>query len=144
MQINNMQHSKIFSITIFFISWIFIYCTIPKQDCSRVRNGHFYFYGKATGISYQIIRKDSLQMEINSKSKDTSFWKIDWIDDCSYKAKYLHGGGDDLTEMKDFLLQHNTCIRINQVGSEFYVFKVSLDSFNSRQFAIDTAWMKTK
>jgi len=83
-------------------------------------------------------------MEINSKSKDTSFWKIDWIDGCSYKAKYLYGGGDDLTEMKEFLVQHSTCIQIREVKPEFYVFKVSLDSFNSSQFAIDTAWMKRK
>src|SRR5690242_14108976 len=109
---NDKQHSKIFPITIFLISWIFIYCTIPKRDCSRIRNGHFYFNGKTTGVSYQIIRKDSLQMEINSKSKDTSFWKIDWIDGCSYKAKYLHGDGNDMTDMKDFLEQHTTYIQI--------------------------------
>lgn len=143
MKIKRKGYPKIQLILICLFSCVFIYCTIPKR-CSDVKYGHFYFYGKSTGNSYQIIREDSLQLEVNANTNDTSFWKINWIDECSYKLKYLHGGGSNFSQMKDFLIKHTTCIQIREVKPEFYVFKVSLDSFNSNMSLVDTAWMKAK
>lgn len=144
MKVNKKQHLKMFVIVFFFFAGLFIYGKRPNLPCKSVKKGSFYFYGKTTGVHYKIIRNDSLQMEVNRTSNDTSFWKIDWIDDCSYKLKYLYGGGSTVAGIKDFLAKHTTFIQIREVQPRFYVFKVALDSLNSAEFDVDTAWMKAK
>lgn len=122
-----------------FIQW----CSVTVS-CNDVQNGQFHFYGKDLGIHYLIIRKDSVQKEINLATHDTSFWKISWSGECIYTAKYLYGGGIKSEEQKNFLLNHTTVIQIQKTTPEYYIFKGALDSLTSKFSAIDTIWLKAK
>jgi hypothetical protein len=133
----------IISLAILLLSFgLFIQWNPLKVSCKDFQNGQFHFYGK--GSHFLIIRKDSMQKEINLATQDTSFWKISWSDDCIYRAKYLYGGGNYSEEKKNLLRNHTTIIEIQKTTPEYYIFKASLDTLNSKYSLVDTVWVKAK
>ncbi len=58
-------------------------------DFSAIRSGTFFQYGKDAQLHSTIIRNDSLQIEINTRTGDTSVWKIEWLDSSAYYCKIL-------------------------------------------------------
>jgi len=85
-----------------------------------------------------------MQKEINLVTKDTSYWKVNWIDECTYTANYLSGGGMKSEEEQNFLRSHTTILQIMNSTPAFYIIKGSLDSLNSKMSIIDTVWIKPK
>ncbi len=138
------NHSIIFSLLLIVSGLLLIHWRSGKVSCKELRNGVFHFYGKQSKDYYIILRQDSLQREVNVATNDTSFWKVDWVDDCIFSLKYSSGGRNRSEEEKKFLLNHITVIQIQKITADYYVVKGSLDSLNSRFNLIDTVWMQPK
>lgn len=123
---------------------MFIQCHFVDLSCKDLKNGQFHFYGKQSEAHFLIIRQDSLQKEVNLATKDTSFWKVFWIDECTYAANYLSGGGIKSEEEKNFLRSHTAIIQIQQATTGYYIIKSALDSLPSKLNVVDTVWMRAK
>jgi len=52
---------------------------------------------------------------------DSTLYKIEWKDDCSYLLKYMEGVGLTDDELK-FITKHKLAYRIDIIGSDYYVF----------------------
>ena len=85
-----------------------------------------------------------MQKEVNVATNDTSYWKVDWIDDCTYTANYLFGGGMKSEDEQTFLRSHTTIIQIQKTTPDYYIIKGALDSLNSKMNVVDTVWMRAK
>lgn len=82
---------KIISI-ISAITVLLFSCTRNKPSCYLYHNGKFVYHGitkNKSSFMIKIIRNDSLQIEIDSKTNDTGFMKVEWIDSCSYRLKFI-------------------------------------------------------
>jgi hypothetical protein len=91
-----------------------------------------------------VIRQDSLQKELNLNTGDTTYWKVNWLDDCTFLAHYISGGLAKSDEEKDFLHNHKTVVQILKITPEYYIVEGSLDSLNSEMSIIDTIWIQGK
>jgi hypothetical protein len=133
------------------ISWLVMACMVlllvqchPRlTSCREVKNGQFHFYVKPSK-HFLIVRQDTLQKEIDLSTGDSSFWKIVWLNECTYAARYLSGSEIQSKEEKDFLTAHQILIQIQNVTPDFYVVKGFLDSLSSKTSSVDTIWMKNK
>jgi len=117
----------------------------PYDDtCNKVRNGIFYFYAKNTNEKFKLIRSDTLQQEINLSKGDTSFWKINWLDNCAFSIKFLNTTKVMPQDEKVFRNSHIIVSRILKVSSEYYTYVAGLDSLNSKYTSTDTVWISLK
>ncbi len=136
--------SSLFPLLLVSASLIFIRSEALDVSCEGLRNGQFYYYGKQSGEHFLILRQGSLQKEVNTVTKDTSYWSVAWINDCTYTASYLSGGGMKSNEEISFLRSHITIIQVQKVTTDYYIIKGALDSLNSRMYLVDTVWMKAR
>ena len=133
-----------FSLLVILAGVFHIQSQFENTDCKELKNGRFHFYGKQSNDHFLILRQDSLQREVNLSTNDTSYWRIGWIDECTYKANYISGGGIKSEEEKSFLQNHSTIIQIQKVTPDYYVVKGALDSLNSKLNIVDTVWIRAK
>ena len=61
------------------------------SNCDSVKNGMFHFYQNNDQYHALVIRKDSLQTEININTGDTSYWHVVWLSDCEFTVAYISG-----------------------------------------------------
>lgn len=114
-----------------------------KENCKKIKTGTFYFYPAESKQQYMIVRDRFLQKEINLKTNDTSFWKVNWQNDCTFSLKFIKITLP-LSEFENsFFHSHNTVIKILAIYQDFYVFKQGLDSLNSKSVT-DTLWFKPR
>ncbi|MDP4252277.1 MAG: hypothetical protein Q8918_19435 [Bacteroidota bacterium] len=126
-----------------FLSPIILSAQSKALDCSSVREGTFYFYPLKSKGKFVIIRDGSIQKEINPKTSDTSFWKVDWINDCMLNLKFIRSSQPMSSAHKSFFSSHITVIKVLRVAKDYYVFNGGLDSI-SRNSAVDTLWLKPR
>jgi len=115
-----------------------------SQDCSIIKKGTFYFYPPDSSEPFQIIRKDSVQEEINMKTKDTSFWKINWSDDCFASLHLIRTTKKMEDDEKAFLFGHTTVMHVLSISNKYYIFKGGLDYLNSPFTIVDTVWFNKR
>jgi hypothetical protein len=140
----NKRHKIPFYFSLILVGILFIQSSVVNVDCKKFRNGKFHFYGKQSSVHFLILRQDSIQREVNVYTNDTSYWKIKWVDHCTYTANYLSGGGIKFEKEKNFLLNHTTFIQIQKTTSDYYIVKGALDSLNSKLNVVDTVWLRVK
>jgi hypothetical protein len=128
----------------FALVCIIFSCKSGQLSCKNFRTGEFYFYSKTSGIGYKIIRDSTTQQEVVLHSNDTSFWRIQWIDDCKFIARWVSETEDVPEDLKKHYLTHITCIEILETNNDYYINRASLDSFNSSINKIDTVWLNPK
>lgn len=75
---------------------------------------------------------------------DTLYWKVKWLSDCTFAARFISGGTQQSEEEKEFLSQHQTVVQILKITPEYYIVEGSLDSVNSEMSIRDTIWIKGK
>jgi hypothetical protein len=121
-------------------------CGQPARvnDCNKVKYGTFYFYPPKTNDEFVIIRDKDFQKEINFKTKDTSFWQVNWKNDCECSLKFIRKSGPVSNDEKAFYKAHVTVVQIAKVSKQYYVFKGGLDSIESRNPVSDTIWFKPR
>ena len=115
-----------------------------KNDCEAVKQGTFYFYPPKSQERYLIARNSSVQTEINTKTSDTSFWKVNWVGDCVLHLKFIRSSQLMSNTQKSFLNSRTTVIKVLEVTKDYYVFKGGVDSITAKNTSTDTLWRKEK
>lgn len=115
-----------------------------KFNCDSVRKGRFHTYSKTTGAHIIISRIDGIQQDVNTVTKDTTYWKIDWLNSCRFAATYLSGAGPKTEEQK--LLFQNTILYFDvlEMTNEYYVGTTTVKAPNGTSSFTDTTWMNEK
>lgn len=114
-------------------------------DCKAIQNGTFYFYPEDQKKGYKLIREDTLQMEIELKTRDTSFWKIQWIDDCTCSSKFI-----SMTKKKvdknflEYLNNHIAFMEVLEVEDKFYKMRIYSDSLTNDEYLEAMVWRQPK
>lgn len=122
----------------------FVISQTKNLDCKDVKKGIFYLYPSSLQKGFIILRNDSIQKEINIETKDTSFWKINWKDDCICNLKFIRSTQIMPDEEKEFYNLHQPVINILGVTKNYYIFKVGLDSINAAKTITDTIWFRAR
>jgi hypothetical protein len=113
-----------------------------KLDCQKLRNGNFLYRSKIGNEyrSYSIKRKDSLQIEINLKTGDTSIYSVRWTGNCSYNIFFLRS----TNPIKDSIRQADkniaTRTEILSATDDYYIFSGKSD--NHYFTLVDTLWIE--
>ena len=127
-------------IAILFMASSF-YVAVP--DCNTLRVGQFHSYTKK-GDHIQITRIDGIQQDVNMRTKDTTYWKIDWLGNCRFAAAYLSGAGPKTETEKR--LYENTILYfdIKEIADDYYVGTTTVKAPNGNSVFTDTTWLIQK
>ena len=129
------------STSIFLLSLALLLCRLSfSQSCSDLKNGTFYSYPKNSTEQWKILRDGSTEKDINLLTGDTSFWKIDWQNECQYKMKYLSGGGKLKKEDLDLFKNHVLVLSVEVNNGNYYLTNYYLDKKSKVLFLSDTVW----
>lgn len=118
--------------------------SVKSDDCNTIKYGTFYFYPANSQNRFIVIRKQSFQEEINLKTSDTSFWKVNWTNACEFNLKFIRTNRVVSTAESDFYNAHVTVIKISKITEDYYVFKGGLDSLGTANAVTDTVWYKLR
>jgi hypothetical protein len=135
------------TLTYFSIIFLFPLTIIgqPKASgCDKIKNGTFYFYPLRSQKEFVIIRDDSIQKEIDIKTSDTSFWKVEWVNNCHLNLKFIRSSQSMSNAKKSFFNSHITVVEVLDVTKDYYIFKGGLDSINNANILTDTMWLKAR
>ncbi|MGB8194032.1 MAG: DUF2846 domain-containing protein [Chitinophagaceae bacterium] len=111
--------------------------------CADVRNGTFNYYS-ANDFSSIYIRNGETQREITKKRKETIFWEVTWINDCTYSLKYISGGEQRVKADQDIFRKHKIICEILSVTEDYYVVRTALDKVSNKTVLQDTLWIKER
>lgn len=114
-------------------------------NCNKTKNGNFYFYPTKSTKSFLIIRDGTSQQEIDLNTKDTSFWKVNWPEDCVLTTQFLKTTKTIPEDQANFLKSHVTVIEIQKVTNKYYTFLGSIDVNGTKMGQTqDTIWFRQK
>ena len=127
----------------FYCILILTSCQLKKLTCESVRNGVFHLY-PASGQHFLVIRKDTIQSEVNLATGDTSFWKVKWITNCDFTAQYVSGGRMESKEQEEFFKKTVAQFNVQKVTAQYYVFTGTVKTPKGDRTYTDTTWIKEK
>lgn len=117
---------------------------LEPLSCKSLHKGRFYLYDKANAIKYIILRSDTLQKEINIKTGDTSIWKINWTDDCTFTCRYLSGIKHNSTQEMEYFKNSLLIFKINKIERNYYTYDAEIKYNSTSNTFSDTLWLKKK
>ena len=136
--------NKFINFLITFLSPMILSAQSKALDCSGIREGIFYFYPLKSQEKFIVIRNGSMQREINTRTSDTSLWKVYWVNDCVLNLKFIRSSQSISNAQKSFLNSHVTVVQVLGITKDYYVFKGGLDSISKTNSTMDTVWLKPR
>ena len=128
-----MKKTKILLLTLILIG---LNSCAQELTCSDFKNGNFYVPAdNETVLTYRIIRNGNEQRELVEDPENTlgtDFNKspyeiIEWIDDCTYRAKYDESKME-LSEYQKFVNDNNGILtEMVKIEGRCFYFKATLD-----------------
>lgn len=112
-------------------------------DCTQLKKGRFHSYTKQ-GIHIIINRIDGIQQDINTKTNDTTYWKIDWLGNCRFAATYLTGSGPKTVEEKKFYQSTVLFYDVKEIADNYYIGTTTVKAPNGTSSSTDTTWLVEK
>lgn len=126
------------------LSLVVLSFTVIEPECKSVKNGRFHFYQNSGQHHSIVIRKDSLQIEVNLSTGDSTFWRILWFSDCQFTCSYISGSKIKSQEEQDFYKRSTLTFNILKTTKKYYTYDALFTSGNdSRRFS-DTMWLVAK
>jgi hypothetical protein len=125
-----------------FVSLILFFAGFYQNR--NIKTGTFYFYPPDRSGIFEIVRNDSLQIENNLSTGDSSIWKIKWQTDSVFTCKFLRGTKMMSIEEKDFYNAHVILFKIRNINSMYYTFSGGVDGIEGLGKIQDTIWFKPK
>ncbi|WP_133472649.1 hypothetical protein [Sediminibacterium goheungense] len=119
---------------------VFMGFTATIPDCTQLKKGRFHSYTKQ-GTHIIINRIDSIQQDINTKTRDTTYWKIEWLGNCRFAATYLSGGGPKSAEEKNVYLSTTLFYEIKELADNYYIGTTTVKAPNGTSSFADTTWL---
>jgi len=117
---------------------------VVGTDCNTIKEGTFYFYPENAQKAFVIVRKGTMQTEINLKTNDTSFWEVKWEKDCAFDVKFIRKSHSISDDELSFYNSHTTVFKVLRITKDYYVFKGGLDSISKANILTDTMWLKPR
>jgi hypothetical protein len=112
--------------------------------CSDIKNGVFIFFSKTDGSKSIYTRTADVQKEFIGSTRQTIFWDIEWIDDCSYYLKYNSGLEEQPKQELEKLKKHKILVQILSVSQDYYIYQSFFDKASNPAIAKDTLWIKQR
>jgi len=122
------------------ITAVLLMSFITTPDCTQLKKGIFHSYNKQ-GTHIIINRIDGIQQDINTKTNDTTYWKIDWLADCRFAATYLTGSGPKTPEEKNFYQSAVLFYEVKVIADNYYVGTTTVKATNGTSSSMDTTWL---
>jgi len=116
---------------------------VIAPDCTQLKKGKFHSYNKQ-GIHIIINRIDGIQQDINTQTKDTTYWKIDWLDNCRFAASFLTGSGPKTPEEKNFYQSTVLFYEVIEIADNYYIGTTTVKAPNGTSSSTDTTWLVEK
>ncbi len=113
-------------------------------NCSDVRNGTFNYFDQREGESETFIRKGAIQKEIFLTRKETIFWEVNWLNECTYTLKYQSGAENRTAAEQKMFRKHLIVIEILHVTEDFMTFRTAFDKVTNPTVSNDTLWIKQR
>lgn len=129
---------------LFFILPLITFCQNKALTCSDIKTGIFHIYPKNSPDHYIDIREGEFVRETKMNTGDTSLYKINWINDCTYSLQYLSGTEKMTDEIAKFYKKHKLVYEIPSVTNEYYVYKGYIDKTSNIPISTDTIWFNEK
>lgn len=128
---------------LFFVLFMFSGMTFAQDStrCDKLETGIFYSYPKNTGDKFVTYRDKGIAKEFNLVSKDSTYWKVDWKDKCSYTVQYVSGSAKQKPDVAEFVKKHVFFYTINAVTDEYYVYSGYVDKAKGIFLGTDTMWL---
>lgn len=140
------MNKHFFNFLIAFLSPLIILgqSAVVDSGCDKIKEGFFYFYPAKTQQAFAVVREGAIQKEINLKTNDTSFWKVNWENDCVFNVKFIRKSHPISDDEKSFYNSHITVFKILKITKNYYLFKGALDSISNANVLTDTMWRKAR
>jgi hypothetical protein len=139
------KKSKIIFGILLGISLITFSFTIKKNlDCSRVKEGSFYYYSKLSRDKVDIERFQNLQLETNTKTGHVLKSKIVWKTDCSYSMYINALSGSKLSKIDSLISTIPASVDIIELVNKHYIAKTKLTIMSKVIESTDTIYFKRK
>ena len=113
-------------------------------NCSDVKNGTFNYFDLVNGESEIFIRKGDIQKEILPKRKETLFWEVNWLNECTYTLTYQSGAENRTAAEQKILRKHILVVEIIHVTEDYMTFKSAFDKITNPTVLTDTLWIKQR
>jgi hypothetical protein len=141
-----LMSKEFFNFLITFLSPLIILgqSAVVGSGCNKIKEGTFYFYPANAQKAFAVVREGAIQKEINLNTNDTSFWKVNWENDCVFSVKFIRKSHPMSDDEKSFYNSHITVFKILTITKEYYVFKAGLDSISNANILTDTMWRKAR
>ncbi len=115
---------------------------IKHSTCEDLKRGIYYCYDK-TGAEAIIRREEGFQYENEKKTGDSTMYKIEWVDDCTYTLKYVSGSAKQEAGVAKLLKDHKFAFEVTKVTDKYYVYKGYLDNVKKGVLMLsDTIWFE--
>lgn len=115
--------------------------TAIEPNCTQLKKGTFHSYSKRTGAHIIINRIDGIQQDVNTQTNDTTYWKIDWLNNCRFAATYLTGSGPKTTEEKNFYQSTTLFFEVKEIADNYYIGTSTVKAPNGTSTSTDTTWL---
>jgi hypothetical protein len=146
-----MHHSRLFWRNTLNLSFaalattvlIFACSSVKKgEDCSQYKSGEFLYHyrGQQGDFYYSINRNDSIQIEINQKTGDTTKWAVHWTDECKYELLLIKSTEHFRDTIHTSWKADPVRNEIVRSTKEYYIFKAESD--HTDFVLTDTLWLK--
>lgn len=131
------------AIIVFLFPILSFNLTTPLE-CSKVKNGTFYYYSKISRDKVEIERFDSVQLETNTKNGHVLKNKIIWKGDCNYDMYINALSNSKLEQMDSLIATTPASVEIVSVGSAYYVCQWKIKISTKEIEGTDTIYFKIK
>ncbi|MBL0883820.1 MAG: hypothetical protein IBJ16_10830 [Chitinophagaceae bacterium] len=102
--------------------------------------GRFHSYSKK-GDHIQITRIDGIQQDVNMNTLDTTYWKINWLDNCRFTAVYLSGAGPKNNAEKLLYQTSILYFDIKEIADDYYIGTTTIKAAEGNSIFTDTTWL---
>jgi hypothetical protein len=122
---------------------VFVDCSSSSDTRRNLKSGTFHFYTPEQ-VHFIILKQDTLDAEVNTQTGDTSYWRVQWLNDSTYNSMFVRKTIPDTGLRQQFNLESKTQIRIKAIEPTYYLFE-SHSTYKDTKFTYaDTVWFNPK
>ena len=114
------------------------------NNCLNLATGTFYSYPKNSANRFVTYREKTTAKEFDINNGDSTLWKVDWKDNCTYTLKYIRGSRKLTSQVANLVKNHELFYTIKTVAANYYVFNGYIDNAKGMSLGEDTMWLNEK
>ena len=138
-----MKKLRLFVFALTAVALVFGACSSHSHAGRNLKSGTFHFYSPE-GVHFLILKQDTLHAEVNPDTGETSYWRVQWLDDSTYISTFIRKTNPDTGLRQQFNLEAKTQIYIKAVTPTYYLFE-SHSNYKDKTFTYkDTVWFQPK